>query len=122
MSRRVVEQLYRCWFGAGNNIVVILLVQEFVEQASGQLVGLYPELIGAVLPNISHPNKDIQQVRHLTSVESHFFMMLWMLVMAPEVCCEPACCTSAPAHHEHSTQRGFLRSRECFFLRCVGQH
>lgn len=31
-------------------------------QASGQLVGLYAELIGAVLPNISHPNKDIQAV------------------------------------------------------------
>jgi hypothetical protein len=33
-----------------------------VTQASGQLVGLYAELIGAVLPNISHPNKDIQAV------------------------------------------------------------
>jgi hypothetical protein len=39
-----------------------LCLQEFVEQASGALVGLYAELIGAVLPNISHPNPDIQQV------------------------------------------------------------
>lgn len=38
------------------------VLQEFVTQASGQLVGLYAELIGAVLPNISHPNKDIQAV------------------------------------------------------------
>jgi hypothetical protein len=36
------------------------VLQEFVTQASGQLVGLYAELIGAVLPNISHPNRDIQ--------------------------------------------------------------
>eukprot|EP00775_Hariotina_reticulata_P005343 gene5343-5580_t len=43
-------------------ITAIKWIKEFVEQASGQLVGLYPELIGAVLPNISHPNKDIQQV------------------------------------------------------------
>jgi hypothetical protein len=41
---------------------LVVALQEFVEQASGQLVGLYPELIGAVLPNISHSNKDIQQV------------------------------------------------------------
>lgn len=40
-----------------------MCLQEFVEQASGALVGLYAELIGAVLPNISHPNPDIQQVR-----------------------------------------------------------
>lgn len=31
-------------------------------QASGQLVCLYADLIGAVLPNISHPNRDIQAV------------------------------------------------------------
>jgi hypothetical protein len=41
-----------------------------VTQASGQLVGLYAELIGAVLPNISHPNKDIQ-VRHTLCVRMH---------------------------------------------------
>jgi hypothetical protein len=42
-------------------------LQEFVEQASGALVGLYAELIGAVLPNISHPNPDIQQVHGRSS-------------------------------------------------------
>ncbi|WIA13429.1 hypothetical protein OEZ85_007009 [Tetradesmus obliquus] len=43
-------------------ITAIKWIKEFVEQASGALVGLYAELIGAVLPNISHPNPDIQQV------------------------------------------------------------
>lgn len=41
-------------------VLLCLCLQEFVQQASGQLVGLYAELIGAVLPNISHSNKDIQ--------------------------------------------------------------
>jgi len=41
-------------------VAACVCVQEFVQQASGQLVGLYAELIGAVLPNISHSNKDIQ--------------------------------------------------------------
>ena len=43
-------------------MTAIKWLKEFVEMASGQLVGLYADMIGAVLPNISHPSKDIQQV------------------------------------------------------------
>lgn len=51
-----------------------VLLQEFVTQASGQLVGLYAELIGAVLPNISHPNRDIQVRQHYTPLNT---LHLW---------------------------------------------
>lgn len=37
-------------------------LKEFVEMASAQLVDHYALILGAVLPNISHSNKDIQQV------------------------------------------------------------
>lgn len=43
-------------------LTAIKWLKEFVEMASGQLVGQYAEMIGAVLPNISHPSKEIQQV------------------------------------------------------------
>lgn len=39
-------------------------LKEFVEMASGQLVGLYPDLLGAVLPNISHPSPEVAAVRN----------------------------------------------------------
>ena len=38
-------------------------LKEFVEMAGPQLVGRYGDLIGAVLPNISHASRDIQQAR-----------------------------------------------------------
>lgn len=39
-------------------------LKEFVVMASGQLVGMYPDILGVVLSNISHPSRDIQAVSH----------------------------------------------------------
>ena len=43
-------------------LTAIKWLKEFVEMASGQLVEQYPAILGVVLSNISHSNKDIQQV------------------------------------------------------------
>lgn len=37
--------------------------QEFVEMAADQLVGQYPVVLGVVLANISHPSREIVEVR-----------------------------------------------------------
>eukprot|EP00798_Chlamydomonas_sp_ICE-L_P022232 gene22232-29299_t len=45
-------------------LTAIKWLKEFVEMASGQLLEQYPQILGAVLLNISHPSKEIQQVSH----------------------------------------------------------
>jgi hypothetical protein len=70
-------------------------VQEFVTQASGQLVCLYADLIGAVLPNISHPNRDIQAV---AKEANNALLNLQPSAELPAKVCVPVClfCVSTP--------------------------
>lgn len=55
-------------------------LKEFVEMASSQLVRRYGDLIGAVLPNISHSSKEIQQVRSLLPFCLQYAAGTWLRV------------------------------------------
>jgi hypothetical protein len=86
-SSNFVTRFIWCWCS----------LQEFVEQASGALVGLYAELIGAVLPNISHPNPDIQQVGGRSSNPASHSLTLTLSLVSP--CEEPTTCDSGIRKH-----------------------
>ena len=42
-------------------------IKDFVEMANGKLVEQYPSILGTVLANISHQNRDIVQVQGVES-------------------------------------------------------
>lgn len=93
-------------------LTAIKWLKEFVAIAPQQLVPQYAEIIGAVLPNISHSSKDIQQVGAGTLYHCTSVGMCHAVAHAPWSLPGLPCCQEQ-LHHMHClcTQRGLLPYR-----------